>query len=890
MSDTIREFIDVLEKYQCLGVRIDTKKGFPVTVNKEYHHAFNNTKKPFTVNLADLLNLEDYNVILNRMDEFSVTGSGNLRVKCRFLPDGKRYYICCDFKREKRFSKVNDYLYGVIMDVNEFHNSRHSDPAEQELIKKNLENFTTGAGMGIADIVGIEQLSKMQIPLSFNPALKSGIFSPKRRFICSYDLTSISKSEFSVSDFGYSFEHEIKINHQTSAIWIIASDDLAVINTYREVHKVLAENLSNLANSYVMLFNEMNNTRHANKLLSETIEQQILLNSIYTKLLNERNSFSTMQSLVDLTGDFLKLGRILVCEDEPEKMQYKIVYEWISNPPLRESVLLNPTAAAFKYTDYPKLMEEFDTHDTYYSNNPAHDVFGLNFTSYVASKLNGDGSKYGVIIYLINDEKRFLGYAEKRLLRSVSQIIAAVIMRCKDNERMYDLAYKDSVLEIKNKSSLIKDINALITSGETGTAVAFRIINIKDISNYLGGKSDELISVMVDSIKNIPMFKEIKGEIYKYSDEIFLLLFKQADNDIIKTFCDKLKARFDKPFELESAEYHLQINAGIAQFPKAAQTAEELCQIAIMTMNKAAEYGANTYVFFSGDLNELETDVYSRAYILKKAVENDMEGLAVKYLPVHSAENDVVDIFDDEESGITGNVTSCEVLLAFEQETSQAEHGIHTSNIIMQTAEKMGLDVTVNSWLLKKACAFCAEIRRKGAKNFTVSVHATARSVYTGTIATTVGNIAREMGADFPKGGLAVQISERIAAVNYDRFIKVLTNLNKHGVSVILDDIGSYYNVMSLLRHTGISAVKADVSAFTSVIDEFNKIYIDNIMKLAKNNDINTIVKSVERREHLEEIPLADYYQSHAGTAYSSILDEKEIINLIFNQTKSLVS
>ena len=868
-------FTDVLSRYQCVSVQIEINKNLPVVIAKEYHDG----KNPLTVNLVDLINPQDLSVLMARIDELSMSHAGSLRLNCRFAPDDKRYVICCDMRHEKRSGESVSYLYGVIMDVGEFYKSIESDPAEQELKRRNAYKFCASGDMGIVEVIGREQLSKIQLPLSVvkqnngttGVLLQSAILTERGKFICSSDPL---QTDLNVREYRHHRQIYIKINYVIFAVWVIASDSAELIEKYSPVHEVLAENLSKFANSCVMLYNEMVNTEHANKLLSETIEQQMLLNGIYSQLLNERNSFSTVQEVVKKTGEFMKLSRIMVCEDFARERKYKSVYEWFST-----SGTEKPSGVCeFGYDDEPSLVEELNNYETYFSNNPEHGLFGLEYSSYVASNLNGDGSKYGMVVYIINEPSRFLSHAEKRLLRSVSQIIAAVILRCKDNEkldhttkRLHNLAYHDQVLGIKNKTSLFDTLAGELSGNpeKSGALVAFTVPNMKDMENFVGiGFSDEMNMKILEYIAN---YEVLKAESYRFSDEVFMLLFKNAESSAVNEFCKDFTERFEKKSWLRNeVEYRLKVTAGAVLYPDlsgAAKTAESLCRIAISSMNKAAEYGGNTYAFFAAEkpINTEHHDIdgYACARILKKAGKNNMEGLTVNYIPVY-----------DSVSEGERNLISCEALLAASESSGARDF---PSRMIMKTAEKMGIDVQINLWLIKKACEFCKKIRQnESLSKFTVSVTATERLLSTGTITTIIKNALTETG--FPPEGLAIQFSERMVAVNYERFIRVLGELNIMGVGIILDNVGSHYTAASLFRHPGIVAAKADITFFTSGVDDFSETYVKNVAKMARKNSVSVGVKSFEDVSQLENkdgVSKLDWYQ---GPAHSSAMSEEALL------------
>jgi EAL domain-containing protein (putative c-di-GMP-specific phosphodiesterase class I)/GGDEF domain-containing protein len=857
MLTSFEEFIRVLKRFQCVSVRIDIKKDLPVTVvAREYRLG----DESVVVNLADIINAEDLTVVLARIDEISVNCEQTLRVNCRFVPDNQRYLICCDMRRDEEESC--DYLYGVIMDVHEFYKNKGNDPVEQELKKKELYKFSASGDIGIVEIIGKEQLCKMQIPLSINKALHSAILNEGGRFICSADL---KVREFSLYEYKYTRQVYIKVNQVVYAIWVIASDDSALIDLYAPIQDMLVQTLSKLANSYVMLYNEMNNTENANKLLSETIEQQMLLNGIYSTVLKERNSDSTVYEVIRMVGETLNLDRVMICEDCTELQKYKVAYEWGCADTVISGI------KEFNYHDYPKLIEELSYYETYFSQNPDHDVLGFAFTSYVASNLMGDGCKYGMIVYVINDHNRILTHAEKRLLRSTSQIVAAVITRCRDNKKLdeskkelHQLAYYDKTFGIKNKSSLELDISLTISGGLSGAVVAFKIPNIKNIHNFIGDNTDRLVK---EVIKKIEGYNKTSAQVYRYSDELFMILLRDIDLSSANEFCREFVEWFDKgTWELDGANYTLEVSAGAAMYPQTSATVDELCRIAVMSMHNAADYRGNRYAIFAGEFVNSKIDGYHCAQLLREAVENNMRGLTVKFLPVYSKE---------------GAIVSCEPMPVFTE--PQELHRNYTTQIIMNIAEKMGFDVPINTWVIKKACEFCKYVREKTGEPFTVGVNATARSLTTGTILQMVKEALEQTG--LTPDGLSVQFAEQVVAVHYDDFIVMLHELNRLKVAVTLDNVGSHYTATSMFRYEGITAAKVDVTIFTGIIDEFSKIYINNLMQLTRENNVNVAVKGLEDFSVVVN-PDIDRYQ---GGVNSAVLEEEALLGLITDKSDKSV-
>ena len=865
------EFVSALKEYQCVGVYIDIKKDLPVTAHKEYQTG----KKPLVANLIDLINAEDLMVVLTRIEELSSVGSGSLRINCRFVPENKQYLICCEMRREKRLGKTIEYLFGVIMDVAEFNKNMESDPAQQELmrLKKNMEKFSAlnpkSNDTGIVEIIGMERLAKIQIPLSDIPGLNSAIFTESGKFICSADS---SQNGFDAHRYKHSRQVYIKIKTVIYAVWVIASDDALLIERYSAAHDVLADTLSNIANSYVLLYNEMVNTEHANKMLSETIEQQMLLSGIYNKVLNERNTVETMRAIINLTGEFLKLDRIMVYENIISEEKYRFVYEWGT----AETAVMAPPE--FAYLDYKKLIDELSSYETYFSSNPEHNVLGIDFSSYVASNLNGDGSNYGIIIYLINDKARVLTHAEKRLLRSISQIIAAVIMRCKDNEqldittnRLRDLAYRDQKLGIKNRTSLGIDVNEALESGQSGAVIAFRIPQIKNINKFEG--HDYTDNLLIEVLNTVSGYDKVSVEPYRFSGKVFMFLLRGADKAAVKEFCDATIKRFEEPWSVEGQikgmERYLGVAMGVALYPDTGETAEELYRTAEISMYKAKEYGVKSYAFYSDVFEPRRDDDYYCSQLLREAVENNMSGIVVEYLPVYSTSTNT-----DESATASRKIVSYEALPTLSQPINSQTYPSH---LMTQIAEKLGIDAIINTWLIKCACEFCVRARAENPET-TVSISVSAHALASGEIVAMVNSALEQ--TKLPAENLILQFSERIIAINYERFIVVLGELKKIGTPVILDNIGSYYTMSSIVRHSGISGIKADLNFLVGGFDECNDAYVEGLIKLAKEKGVSIGARSVESESQLN-VGMAKEVNWYQGGFYSKAISEEEAITKV---------
>lgn len=615
------ELSEILQCHPCVSVRIDMTKDLPMTIPKEY---LSGKKSTDCIHLAEAVNAEDYYPLLAKIEELSANGATSLRAICRFLPDNKPYFVCCERRREKKLTKTVDYLAGTIIDIEVLRVSEAEMPTTATATTEPPDTGTrpvklpidSSEDISLAVIFGKDELARRQLPLARFNGVHSAIFDNKNNLICTHDPRVV---KFDVKDYKYNKQIQIKINYIVYATWIIASNDEVLLDASALTHEILADCMSKGANITMLLHNEMVNNEHANKLLGETIEQQMLLNNIYNRVLNEYNSQHTVRAVIDMTGDFLRLNRIAVCEDVPESQSYRIMHEWFARTSIAEinpdkncktttaisdtsDTLMggsfNPVVNNFNYDQYPELLEELKHYETYFSSNPEHNVLGLDFSSYVASNLPGEGGKkYGIIVYIINDAQRVLTYAEKRLLRSVSQIIAAVIMRCKDNNELKRInqeleqsnklldkrTFYDTAFNIKNRNSLEKELSEALDSGKGGAIVAFKIPALNVFDNYTkfsrNNETADDASNNAESVREllsgIEQFAKEDTELYRFSEDVFVAIMHHADKKKSKAFCEKLKARLKN-------NHHLEVTLGVAHYSKSGDTFDTVIRSALL--------------------------------------------------------------------------------------------------------------------------------------------------------------------------------------------------------------------------------------------------------------------------------------------------------------------
>ena len=69
-----------------------------------------------------------------------------------------------------------------------------------------------------------------------------------------------------------------------------------------QLWETLVQTVSRMANAFVVVLSEMDNSQNANKLLGQNVEEQILLNNIYAIIMQSKSADIALNSVFTLTG------------------------------------------------------------------------------------------------------------------------------------------------------------------------------------------------------------------------------------------------------------------------------------------------------------------------------------------------------------------------------------------------------------------------------------------------------------------------------------------------------------------------------------------------------------------------------------------------------------
>jgi len=105
---------------------------------------------------------------------------------------------------------------------------------------------------------------------------------------------------------------------------------------------------------------------------------------------------------------------------------------------------------------------------------------------------------------------------------------------------------------------------------------------------------------------------------------------------------------------------------------------------------------------------------------------------------------------------------------------------------------------------------------------------------------------------NIPKGLIEIEITESVVFGNTNQIFSTMRNFRDNGFDISMDDFGSGYSSLGLLREIPIDTLKLD-KTFLEHIEEYNaRMIVSNVVNLAKNLKLNVVSEGVDSDEQVE--------------------------------------
>lgn len=778
---------------------------------------------PFTKNktilLGDIIFAEDYQPFCDIVGEV-ISGhqssiNAHVRLKCADLY--RWYYIAA--APEFREDGSLDLISGMMFDVTEYLDCEGDDAVISSFRNKTQTSMgSSGNNLPeLTDILGKEYLERVQLPFARIEGMYSAIIGEDGKVLAAAQDRKINLNKMS-----YQRKKDIRVKHRTVASWMIAGESLKDINDCLPLLETMVQTVSEIANSYVVICEEMENSQKANKLLGQNFEDQILVNNIYSLILQSHSTTASFGSIIPLIRDYFDLSDLIFCADNVRPVK---VYRWSETGDIIPSVSSTPFSEA--------IDKELENNAVVCKNEDELRGAESKGRSVAMSRVYENGNPRGLIVFMSDNGNRVWTNRDRKMIRNITQIISTVIYRsfmenelAVSQEHLLRLAYYNTTTGIPNRSAFERDFSKSITDGVSGAVLSIEISNLKELSEiYTLRYTEDIVRSIAEYIAAIPTENEKK--IYMFSNDILFVILNNSPRADALGLAQTILTKFRSPWFLNDSENQLDIYAGISMFPDDADDIADCVRVATRTLRLAKDRKLHDAVSYSDGLEEkLDNNLRVRKLIMD-AAENDFKGFYFLYTPI-------VDLR-------TGVLQCCESHLFWGNGDI-----IVSRDRFLPVVERMGMANEIYEFVVERICEFCAAVRESGLSNFRASFSIPENILNSETGVITLRKALLEYS--LPPEAISISVSESEGTLGMrNSFLKQMSN---SGVNIIADDKGGNFFTAAPLENPYVRCIKLRSRRLSG--DPVSAAFVRSVIDRAHEKGITVCIKGVDNLKALE--------------------------------------
>ena len=222
----------------------------------------------------------------------------------------------------------------------------------------------------------------------------------------------------------------------------------------------------------------------------------------------------------------------------------------------------------------------------------------------------------------------------------------------------------------------------------------------------------------------------------------------------------------------------------------------------------------------------------------------------------------------------TGRMIGAEALMRW----TNPEFGMQYPADFIPVLEKNDLIYKADLAVFKSVCRFQKDCIDNGIKPVPISVNMSRYDIYRKNYVDEIEKLRREY--DIPVKYLHVEVTETSAIGGMELVSDVLKQLHEYGYVVEMDDFGSGYSSLNVLKDLAVDVIKLDMRFLSGDIGGRGGTIISAIVQMAKWLGTPVIAEGVETMEQ------ADYMKSIGckyiqGYLYSKPVPEEEFLRKI---------
>jgi EAL domain-containing protein (putative c-di-GMP-specific phosphodiesterase class I) len=178
------------------------------------------------------------------------------------------------------------------------------------------------------------------------------------------------------------------------------------------------------------------------------------------------------------------------------------------------------------------------------------------------------------------------------------------------------------------------------------------------------------------------------------------------------------------------------------------------------------------------------------------------------------------------------------------------EEGLRPPNAFIPVFEKNGMIAEVDRFIWRKSCEILARWKQEG-KDLFISVNISPKDFYLLDVSGELKRLVREYGVE--PAALRLEITESMMMGDTEKQMEILKALREAGFCIEMDDFGSGYSSLNLLREMPVDVLKIDMVFLRQAGQNPRaRTIIRQVIAMARELRITSLTEGVETKAQYE--------------------------------------
>ena len=397
-----------------------------------------------------------------------------------------------------------------------------------------------------------------------------------------------------------------------------------------------------------------------------------------------------------------------------------------------------------------------------------------------------------------------------------------------------------------------------------GTVLMLNVDDFRNvISTYGYSAAKELVGQLGALVKeacNPPM------KLYRFGTDEFMIILPGGTKDSTRSLFNKIADAVRMSRVMNGTIIRVSISGAAVMYPEDCVKKDDMVEKLDYSMGYVKKHHPGKMTFYSEQLAREQERKNLLKEDLIQSVQSEFKGFSLFFQPLVEP--------------VTERINGAETLLRWKGEVIQDSYPAEFIDILEETGyiRQVGLWVMEQTFLQKKAWE-----EKYG--NLQLSFNVSYQQFMDQDFAAKVIKKANEIGVD--KESVIIELTESCQVKDPESLANVFEELEKEGFKLALDDFGTAYSTMEMLRKLPVDYIKIDHSFVRELADEGHEddyIIVDELVRLSNRLHHGAIIEGVENQSVVERLKdvnaslLQGYHYSKpvSKDVFEGLLDKQE--------------